>query len=85
MVIKVEFPKELEHTFREFAMRKYGFSKGSIKKASEEAINDWVETQANDMPKVHDPIALLDGMLKHLKGKMTSVELQHEARRLWTK
>ena len=85
MVIKVEFSKEFEHKFREAAMRKFGFSKGSLKKASEEAISAWVKMQSDEVPRVEKPIALIDGMLSHLRGKYTSVELQHEARELWGK
>ncbi|NCO97360.1 MAG: hypothetical protein GW865_04750 [Candidatus Aenigmarchaeota archaeon] len=33
--------------------------------------------------KEGDPAKLIKGMLSHLKGKMTSVELQHEAVKIW--
>ncbi len=85
MVLKVVFEKEFEQQFREVAMRKFGFSKGSIKKASEEAIEIWVKQQSQALPKVKDPIRLIEGVLSHLKGKYTSVELQHEAAKLWIK
>ena len=85
MVLKLEFEKELENKFRELAMRKYGFSKGSLTKASHEAIKKWVNEESNQLPKVKDPIKLIDGVLSHLKGKYTSVELQHEATKLWMK
>ncbi len=85
MVLKVVFEKEFEQQFREVAMRKFGFSKGSIKKASEEAIGIWVKQQSLALPKVKDPIKLIEGILSHLKGKYTSVELQHEAAKLWFK
>ncbi len=85
MVLKVEFPKALEHQFREVAMRKYGFVKGSLKKASEEAIREWIREQKKELPKSENPIALIDGILSHVKGKFTSVELQHEAKKLWSR
>lgn len=85
MVLKVVFEKEFEQQFREVAMRKFGFSKGSIKKASEQAIEIWVKQQSQALPKVKDPIHLIEGILSHLKGKYTSVELQHEAAKLWIK
>ena len=85
MVLKVEFDERLEHEFRELAMRKYGYSKGSIKKASEEAIKKWIKDEDKQLPKFKDPIKKIEGMMKHLKGKYTSVELQHEATKLWAK
>ena len=51
MVLKIEFNKEFERKFRELAMRKYGFSKGSIKKAGEEAIKIWIELEDRELPK----------------------------------
>ena len=85
MVLKVELEKELEHKFREAAMRKYGYSKGSIQKATKEALSSWVMQQSTKIPKVDDPFKLVEGMLGHLKGKKTSVQLQHEATKLWAK
>ena len=85
MVLKVELEKELEHKFREAAMRKYGYQKGSLQKATKEALNDWVMQQSTKIPKVKDPFKLVEGMLSHLRGKTTSVELQHEATKLWAK
>lgn len=85
MVLKVELEKELEHKFREAAMRKYGYAKGSLQKATKEALTSWVMQQSSKVPKVEDPFKLVEGMLGHLRGKMTSVELQHEATRLWAK
>ena len=85
MVLKVELEKELEHKFRETAMREYGYVKGSLQKATKEALSDWVMQKSNKLPKVEDPFALVRGILKHLKGKKTSVQLQHEAAKLWAK
>jgi len=85
MVLKIEFNKEFERKFRELAMRKYGFSKGSIKKAGEEAIKIWIELEDRELPKIKDPIEAISGIMKKLRGKYTSVELQHEASQLWAK
>lgn len=85
MVLKVELEKELENKFREAAMRKFGYSKGSLQKASKEALSNWVMQQSHKVPKVEDPFKLVEGILGHLRGKTTSVELQHEAVKLWAK
>ena len=85
MVLKVELEKELEHKFREIAMRKYGYVKGSLQKATKEALSSWVIQQSTKIPKVEDPFKLVEGMLSHLKGKKTSVQLQHEAVKLWAR
>ena len=85
MVLKISLEKELEHKFREAAMRKFGYSKGSLQKATKEALSIWTMQQSTKLPKVEDPFKLVEGMLGHLKGKMTSVELQHEATKIWAK
>ena len=84
MVLKVEFEKEFERKFRELAMKKYGYSRGAIKKASEEAIEIWIEMENRDLPKIERPIKNIRGIMKNLKGRYTSVELQHETSKLWT-
>ena len=85
MVLKLEFDKELEQKFREVAMRKFGYSKGSIKKAGKQALKDWINVNNEDLPHVKDPFKSIRGCMKHLRGKYTSVELQHEAVKLWAK
>jgi len=35
-------PREAEVRFRELAMRKFGYGKGSLSKALEEALNFWI-------------------------------------------
>lgn len=85
MVIKVEFSEDFENGFRELAMRRFGFSKGAIKKASEEAIRKWIKEEDRNIPKLEDPINAVRGMMKNLRGKYSSVELQHEGWKLWIK
>lgn len=85
MVLKFEFDENLEKKFRETAMKKYGYTKGSLQKASREAFINWILQQTNHTPKVENPFILIDGILSRLKGKKTSVELQHEANKLWMK
>ncbi len=86
MSLRLELDEELEKKFREAAMREFGYGKGSLRKASEMAIAQWVrERKERPLKKVDDPIKLIEGILSNYKGKKTSVELQHETRRLWTK
>ena len=85
MVLKVTFERELEQKFRELAMRRYGFSRGALLKASHEAIKRWVKEEDRKLPKVENPVNLIKGVMKHLRGKYTSVQLQHEAVKLWIK
>jgi hypothetical protein len=87
MVIKVDLDAKLEKRFRELAMKKFGYSKGSIKKATETAIRKWAaeETTAEKKTgeKKRSSVSLIAGGLAHLKGKKTSVELQHEVKEMW--
>jgi hypothetical protein len=40
-----------EEKFRQLAMKKYGYGKGSLSKALEEALNTWIKTQAIEASK----------------------------------
>lgn len=87
MSLRLELDKELERKFRELAMRRYGFSKGSIKKAAEVAIKRWSEEEKITKPmkkKGKSGVDLLVGLLADVKHK-SSVEEQHEIKKLWVK
>lgn len=81
MSLRLELDEDLEQKFREAAMRRYGYSKGSLLKASTVAVSQWVR-QNETKRKVDDPVSLIKGGLKGVKGK-SSVGLQHEAARIW--
>ena len=85
MSLRVDVESEIEREFREKAMRVYGYSKGSIRKAASSALKQWNKSIEIMEPekRVDDPVKLIEGMLYHLKGKKTSVELQHEAMKIW--
>ncbi len=87
MSLRLELDEELERKFREMAMKEFGYRKGSITKATEVAITNWVKIKESKKPikKVSDPLKLIEGCMSKYKGRMTSVELQHEATRLWAK
>ena len=42
MVLKVNIDEKLELRFRELAMKKFGYSKGTLSRALEEAIIKWI-------------------------------------------
>ncbi len=41
--IRGVIPEELEKEFRKLAMKKFGYGKGSLSKALEEALKEWVK------------------------------------------
>ena len=79
MVVKVYLDEELEARFRKAAMEVYGYGRGSLSSAAEEAIRSWVsdyEAQYEYFTE-EDPVDSIRGLLDHVnKG---SVELQYKA------
>lgn len=41
--LNLDIPDELEEAFREKAMKKFGFKRGSLNKALTEAVERWVK------------------------------------------
>jgi len=81
--IKVYVSDNVEKKFRRLAMSVYGYGKGSLSKAAEEAFLLWIMRHESNLGEVNipkDPVAAIRGLL-HGVGK-TSVELQHEARKI---
>jgi len=80
--LKVTLDEELLKLFKERAYKIFGYKKGSLKSAVELAIKDFIERidllQREDL-SVKDIRGLLKGL------KVTSVELQHKALKLWVK
>lgn len=86
MSLRLEIDEKLERKFRETAMREFGYGKGSLRKASEIAIRKWIsERPKGPIKKIDDPVKLIKGGLAKYRGKYTSVELQHEATKIWAK
>lgn len=83
--IKIQVSDETEEKFRELAMRRYGFAKGSLSEAGENAISVWIKHQGNEEMReiarreIKDPVAAIEGMLSHVKK--SSVKLWHESAR----
>ncbi len=81
-LLKVQIDEEIERRFRELAMRRFGFGKGSLSEAAKEAFLMWISTFEQALGFSKDPVEAIDGLLADVK--IDSVELQHEAKKLWT-
>lgn len=83
MGLKVYIEEELEKKFRRFAMEIYGYGRGSLSLAVEDAIRRWLsehEVMLTEAKVPDDPVGAMRGLLKHVKK--SSVELQHETREI---
>ena len=82
MSLRVQINQKLERKFREVAMRRFGYGKGALSRAAEEAIMKWVSTvEEENLSFEGDPVEAIDGLLSDIN--IDSVELQHEARKIW--
>jgi hypothetical protein len=80
--LRVQIDKHLEQKFREFAMKKFGYAKGALSKAAEEALIQWTLTQEKEKISFNkDPVEAIDGLLSNIN--IDSVSLQHETQELW--
>ncbi len=73
--IKIKLPDKIENSFRKTAMEIFGYRKGAISSAVQEAIRNW-ESSKIKIKHIDDPVEAISGLLSHVKKK--SVELQHE-------
>jgi len=73
MAVFVELANE--QALREQAMKRFGYTKGSIKEAVTEAVTMWIAAHAREVPPV--PLSALRGVLKGVK--VGSVDLKHAA------
>lgn len=83
-ILKVNLPDDIEKKFREYAMKRYGYSRGSLSRATKQLVSEFVKRESlkEEMKKIAEkeiknPVEAIKGLLSHVKGK-TSVELQHE-------
>ncbi|MDH5439303.1 MAG: hypothetical protein OEY31_01700 [Candidatus Bathyarchaeota archaeon] len=80
--LRFQVKEELEKRFREAAMRRFGYRKGSLSRAAEEAIHQWlISVSAKGLVFEGDPVEALDGLLADVD--LDSVELQHLAMKKW--
>lgn len=82
MGLRVNLDEEIENRFREAAMRKFGFTKGALSHAAEEAIKLWLASTSNQRFD-GDPVEAIDGILSEVK--IDSVKMQHLASKLWSR
>jgi hypothetical protein len=80
--LRIYLPDELEKKFRKASMESFGYSRGSLSRAAEEAVKSWVRArEANAYVTVpSEPVKCLRGLLSNVKKG--SVELQHESARI---
>jgi hypothetical protein len=84
MSLRVQINPEIEEMFREAAMKRFGYGKGALSKAAEEAILRWLSTsEKKPVAFEGDPVKAIEGLLKDVK--VDSVTLQHETPKIWTK
>ncbi len=83
--LKIYITAHVEQEFRKHAMEKYGYGKGSLSMAVEDALSHW--NQHFFVPTMTleelggDPVRAIRGLLKGKTNK-TAVELQHDIGRI---
>lgn len=83
MTLRIRIDEKLEREFRRLAMERFGYGRGALSRAAEEAILDWVSKMRGvSITFEGDPVEAIDGLLSDID--MDSVELQHEALKLWS-
>lgn len=75
--LKVQMKEKKAKAVREIAMKKFGFAKGSISKAFNDAIDEWIKKQTIVKKTKKPDWDSITGAIKEIK--MSSVELQHKA------
>ena len=81
-MIRAKIDKRLERKFRELAMKRFGYGKGALSKAVEEAILKWVSlVGGKEVVFEGDPVEAIDGLLSDVN--IDSVKLQHKIKEIW--
>lgn len=81
--LRLQVRDDLERRFRETAMKRFGFGKGALTRAAEQAFERWLSTaKQEDVRFEGDPVKAIDGILEEMK--LSSVDLQHSVRRAWS-
>lgn len=81
-LIRAKINERLERKFRELAMKRFGYGKGALSKAVEEAILKWVSlVGGKEVVFEGDPVEAIDGLLSDVN--IDSVKLQHKIKEIW--
>ena len=84
MSLRVQINPKVEEKFREAAMKRFGYGKGALSKAAEEAILKWLSTTEKEPANFEgDPVKAIEGLLRDVD--VDSVTLQHETQKVWAK
>ena len=82
-MLRGRLDRKLELKFRELAMKKFGYGKGALSKALEEAVMQWILTvESEELGFEGDPVEAIDGLLSGLD--IDAVKLQHEIGKVWS-
>ncbi|MBS7651398.1 hypothetical protein KEJ35_08660 [Candidatus Bathyarchaeota archaeon] len=82
--LRIKISDRLERLFREMAMKRFGYGKGSLSRAAEEAIQTLsTQLQIEKREFDGDPVKAIEGFLGDLD--VDSVELQHLAGKIWVR
>ena len=80
--MRLQVKEEVERRFREAAMKRFGYGKGSLSRAAEEAIQMWlISVSVEDFVFEGNPVEAIDGLLSDVD--LDSVEVQHLAIKKW--
>lgn len=81
-VLRAQIDAKLERKFRELAMRRFGYGKGALSRAMEEAVIRWISiVEGERLSFEDDPVEAIDGLLSDVE--LDAVELQHKVKGLW--
>jgi isocitrate dehydrogenase len=81
--IKVYIDDQVAQAFRRTAMQVFGYGKGSLSKAAEEAFRKWVQEYAAQIQNVTIPSNPIEAIANQLQNvSSSSVDLQHKAKEL---
>jgi hypothetical protein len=84
MSLRVQINPKVKEKFREAAMKRFGYGKGALSKAAEEAILKWLSTTEKEFINFEgDPVKAIERLLKDVN--VDSVTLQHETQKVWAK
>jgi hypothetical protein len=81
--LRFQVREELERKFREAAMKRFGYGKGALSRAAEEALQKWLASISMEEEVFRgDPVKAIDGLLADVN--LDSVKLQHLVKKMWT-